>query len=180
MSSRFRAELALALAVPRWAFRFYLRYLPVIGGLSLVPAVQRLVVVNWAEQLPGWLATATEVLVLGVRILLLVVIWRLAMRGVPEHQQRWGTASAFATAHWPSLVLQGVLLSLAFLTFDLLAEHAVAGLLPESARQGYLAVLLMLKNPTVIAFTFVWLVGMVRQVFGSGVPEPAGRGRRVP
>ncbi|GAB3486837.1 hypothetical protein [Amycolatopsis cihanbeyliensis] len=115
-------------------------------------------------------------LVLEVRILLLVVIWRLAMRGVPQRDQPpWSTASAFATAHWPSLVIQGFLLSLAFLTFDLLAEQVVAGLLPESARQGYLAALLMVKNPTVIAFTFVWMVGMLRQLLGSDVPEPAGR-----
>ncbi|WP_246076462.1 hypothetical protein [Amycolatopsis cihanbeyliensis] len=50
-----RAELNLALAVPRWAWRFCLRYLPVIGGLSLLPALQRFVVVNWGStSRPGW------------------------------------------------------------------------------------------------------------------------------
>jgi hypothetical protein len=57
-----------------------------------------------------------------------------------------------------------VLLAVAVLVFDVVAEQVVGGLLPESARQTYLAVLLFVKNPTVIAFTFVWWVGLIRQV----------------
>lgn len=44
----------------------------------------------------------------------------------------------------------------------------LAVLLPKDAQQTYLAILLFLKNPTIIAFAFVWLVGLVRQlVLGS-------------
>ncbi|XVV02943.1 hypothetical protein ACQPW3_37235 [Actinosynnema sp. CA-248983] len=51
-------------------------------------------------------------------------------------------------------------------------ESVVGGLLPADARQGYLAVLLFVKNPTVIALTFIWWVGLVRQTSrGSGVRE---------
>ncbi|SFA81051.1 hypothetical protein SAMN05216266_101574 [Amycolatopsis marina] len=50
----------------------------------------------------------------------------------------------------------------------------VGGLLPESARQGYLAALLFVKNPTIIAFTFVWMVGVLRQLLLSGARDRAG------
>ncbi|MFD0205260.1 MULTISPECIES: hypothetical protein [Saccharothrix] len=162
------AELRLAAEVPRWAGRFYLRHWAVIVGLSLVASVQRLVAVNWG--LPGAVGFASEVVVLAARVLLVVVIWRLATRG---ERLSWANARSFATRHWPSLVWQGVLLSVAFLVFDAVAEQVVGGLLPEGARQTYLAVLLFVKNPTVIAFTFVWWVGLVRQAAVSR-PVPVG------
>ncbi|MCC8250615.1 hypothetical protein [Saccharothrix luteola] len=155
------SELGLALEVPRWAARFYLRHWVVVVGLSLVASVQRLVVVNWGGLVPDGVAFASEVVVVAARVLLVVVIWRLATRG---ERLGWADARAFAARHWPSLVWQGMLLAVAFLVFDVVAEQVVGGLLPESARQTYLAVLLFAKNPTVIAFTFVWWVGLIRQV----------------
>lgn len=160
------SEFRLALAVPRWAARFYRRHwLPVVG-LSLVGSVQRLVVVNWPDRLPAGAAAASEVVVMAARILLVIVVWRLATRG---ERLRWAAAREFATRHRRSLVWQVALLALAFLVFDVALE-AVAGLLPGQAGQTYLAVLLFLKNPTVIAFTMVWMVGLVRQLAG---PVPA-------
>jgi hypothetical protein len=66
-------------------------------------------------------------------------------------------------------VLQGGLLMLAALIFDVGLE-SVRHLLPPQASQTYLAVLLFIKNPTIIAVTFVWLVGVVRQ---ACTPQPA-------
>lgn len=164
-----RSELRLALELPRWAWRFYRRHLAVIGGLSLLPSLQRLVVVEWGEHVPDVVAVASEVVVAVVRVLLLAVIWRLA---VPRGPQRW---NAFAREHWRSLVIQCGLLAAAALVFDTGLE-SVGGLLPESARQTYLAVLLFVKNPTIIAFTFVYVVGMVRQLLTSaGSREPVGQ-----
>lgn len=170
MHTSWSAEWRLALIAPRWAFRCYWRYLPLIGGLSLLPSVQRFVVVNWGEHIPSALAVASEIVVAGVRLLLIALIWRLAMRGIPLD---WTAAGEFAREHWRSLVLQGGLLTVAFLIFGVLAENVVGGLLPESARQGYLAVLLFVKNPTIIAFTFVWMVGVIRQLLLSGAREQA-------
>jgi hypothetical protein len=167
MSSALRGEIRIAFEVPAWAWRFYLRHLLPVVGLSLVASVQRLVVVNWEEHIPGALAVASEILVMGARLLLLVVIWRLAMRGTPWH---WDNLSTFARLHWPSLVIQGALLSVAFIVFDLVAENVVASLLPADSRSTYLAVLLFVKNPTVIAFTFIWWVGLARQMLRE-VPE---------
>lgn len=160
------AELRLALEVPRWAARFYARYWPVLVGLSLVGSAQRLVAVNWG--MPGVLAFASEVAVLAARVALVVVVWRLAMRG---QRPSWAGARAFASRHWPSLVWQGVLLAVAFAVFDL-------GLESLSSSPTYLAVLLFLKNPTVIAFTVVWWIGVVRQAATSPrVPVGEGRSR---
>jgi hypothetical protein len=149
----------LALDVPRWAWRFYLRHLPLIVGLSLVASLQRLVAVNWG--IPDPLALVSEVVVMATRLLLLVLIWRLAMRDTPW---RWDNLPVFARAHWRSLVIQGLLISVAFLVFDVFAESVVGGLLPHDAQATYLAVLLFVKNPTVIALTFVWWVGLARQM----------------
>jgi hypothetical protein len=160
-------ELRRAWDVVRWAGRFYRRHWVVIVGLSLVASVQRLVVVNWGDLVPGAVAFASEVVVVAARVVLVVVIWRWATRG---DRLTWADARSFGRRHWRSLVWQGVLLGVAFLVFDVGAEQVVGGLLPESARQGYLAVLLFAKNPTVIAFTFVWWVGLVRQV---AVSRPA-------
>jgi hypothetical protein len=163
-----RSELRLALEVPVWTWRFYLRHLPVIVGLSLVASTQRLVVVNWG--LPGALAVTSEIVVMGARLLLIVVIWRLAMR---DTSWRWENLSTFAQRHWRSLVCQGALISVAFLIFDVVAESVVASLLPHEARSAYLGVLLFVKNPTVIALTFVWWVGLARQMLRNTEQQAA-------
>ncbi|MFI9012178.1 hypothetical protein ACIGNX_33545 [Actinosynnema sp. NPDC053489] len=163
-------ELRLAWEVPRWAARFYRRHWVVVVGLSLVASVQRLVVVNWGGHVPGGVAFASELVVVAARVLLVVVVWRAATRG---ERLTWAAARSFAARHRSSLVWQAALLAVAFLVFDVGAERVVGGLLPEAARRTYLAVLLFVKNPTVIAFTLVWWVGLVRQVAVSR-PAPVG------
>ncbi|UVS80346.1 hypothetical protein [Actinokineospora sp. UTMC 2448] len=163
----------LAAAVPRWAVRFYLRHWKPIVGLSLVGSVQRLAMVGWGDAVPSGVAAASEVVVVVARVLLVVVVWRLAMRGITV---AWPRIQEFVTAHWRSLVYQGLGLSVAFLVFDLGAEQGVSALLPEAWRQGYLAALLFVKNPTVIAFTVVWWIGMVRQACVTATPAASGRG----
>jgi hypothetical protein len=169
-----RNEVRLALAVPRWAWRTYRRHWPVVVGLSLIPSVQRLVVMSWEDHLPTAVAVASEVVVMAVRLLLLAVVWRLAMAG---GRLGWAHCRAFAAKHWPSLVVQGALLSVAALVFDAGLEQVVGGLLPESARQNYLAALLFVKNPTIIAFTFVWMVGAAKQLLRQ--PTASTRRREV-
>ncbi|MGM1062955.1 hypothetical protein [Saccharothrix sp. Mg75] len=162
-------ELSLALDVLRWAAGFYLRHWRWVVGLSLVASAQRLVVVT--RDLPPGLALASEVLVAGVRVALVVLVWRVAVRG---ERPDWAGARAFARRHWPSLGWHVVLMAAAALVFDVGLEGAGA-LLPEAWRRTYLAVLLFLKNPTVIAFTVLWWVGVVRQAAlgGAAVSRPA-------
>jgi hypothetical protein len=167
MASTWGEEIRTAWEVPRWAWRFYCRHLPVVVGLSLVGSVQRLVVVNRQPPLPTPLALASEVLVLAARVLLVVVVWRLAFRGVGW---RWANAKGFARSRWRALVLQGVLLTAAFLVFDVAAE-AVVG-------QDHLAALLFVKNPTVIALTVIWWIGLIRQAVTANLDtrsQPVGQ-----
>ena len=159
MKSTWGAEFRSVLEVPRWAWRFYCRHFPLVVGLSLVGSVQRLLVVG--GDVVGPLAVASEVVVMAARVLLVVLVWRLAFRGV---EWRWGDAGRFVRARWRALVLQGGLLSVAFLVFDVGAEALVG-------RDG-LALLLFVKNPTVIALTVIWLIGVLRQVLTTG-HEPA-------
>ncbi|SER28121.1 hypothetical protein [Lentzea albida] len=154
----------LAWEVPKWTWRCYTRHLPLVVGLSLIASVQRLVVVNWTGEIPPAVATASEVVVMAARVLLVVLVWRIAVAG-----RRLRSGRDFARRHWRSLVWQVVFLSAAFAVFEVLAEHVVSALLPPSARQTYLAVLLFVKNPTVIALTFLWWIGVLRQVFTEEV-----------
>jgi len=165
---RFRAEWPPALATLRWAWDFYRRHVLVVVGLSLVPSVQRLVVVNWEGAIPGGVATASEVVVMAVRVLLVVLVWRLA---TPRGAASWSNVDPFFAAHWPRLVIHGLLLAVATLVFNNGLE-ALGGVLSESAARTYLAVLLFVKNPTIIAFTIVWMVGLVRDLL---LPRPADR-----
>jgi hypothetical protein len=162
-----RDELRLAFTVPRWAWDFYRTHLPVVVGLSLVPSVQRLVVVNWGERFPPVVTVTSEVVVMAVRLLLVVMIWRLAEPKVALDVPR---ARRFVAAHRTSLQLQCFLFVLAILVFKV-GPDRVGDLLPADERHPYLAVLLFLKNPTIIAFSLVWVVGTVRQVLGAATVE---------
>ncbi|MER6793298.1 hypothetical protein [Amycolatopsis mediterranei] len=164
------SELKLALEVPRWAWQCYIEHLGLVLGLSSVASIQRLVVVNWTAQIPHGVALASEVVVLAARVTLVVAIWRIAMRG---QALRLSAGRAFARNHWRSLLWQGAFPGAAYLAFQILAEDALAKLLPESARQTFLAILLFLKNPTIIALTFLWWIGVLRQAFRPNVPRPA-------
>jgi hypothetical protein len=167
------SELKLALEVPRWTWHCYTRNLGLVVGLSLIASVQRLVVVNWTDEISPALAAASEVVVLAARVLLVVLVWRIAMSG-----RRMRSGREFARRHWPSLLWQVVFLGAAFAVFEVVAEHVVSALLPPPARQTYLAVLLFVKNPTVIALTFLWWIGVIRQVFSVEVSEAVPASRR--
>ncbi|MBP2367119.1 hypothetical protein [Pseudonocardia parietis] len=168
------SEWRLALSVPRWAARFFVRHWKPVVGLSLVGSIQRFVVVNWSGEIPDAVASASEVVVALARIALVVVVWRTAMRGV---RLRWSTARGFVSRHPVSLAYQGLLLCAAFLLFDVAVERGGAALLPPAWGPTYLAVVLMVKNPTVIAFTVVWWVGLIRQLGGTA-RQPAAPTRR--
>ncbi|RDI34895.1 hypothetical protein [Lentzea flaviverrucosa] len=166
------SEWKLALEVPRWTWWCYTRHLGLVVGLSSIASVQRLVTVNWTQDIDPVVATASEVVVLAARIALVVLVWRIAMAG---RTFSWSTGREFARRHWRSLVWQAVFLGVAFAVFEVFAEHVVSALLPASARQTYLAVLLFLKNPTIIALTFLWWIGIVRQTFTDALQQPAER-----
>jgi hypothetical protein len=58
----------------------------------------------------------------------------------------------------------GALLAATFAIFSLLPDIVIAPRIPDDAQAVYLAVLLAIKNPTIIAFTMIWQVGVIRQI----------------
>jgi hypothetical protein len=174
--SWFSSEVSLAAAVPRWAWTFYRRHLRLVVGLSLIPAAERVVVVLWGRQLPTPLPALLELVAELARLILLYQIARRAILrddelrpfGRVESARRLGR---FARAHWPSLVVQLAMLAAAGVLFKVIPD-GVAGDDPRKV-----ALLLALKNPTVIAFTIIWWVGIIRQAVKLSGPttQPAAR-----
>ncbi|MER5645300.1 hypothetical protein [Streptosporangium sp. NPDC002524] len=175
--------LRLSADAARWGVRFYVRHLWVILGLSLIPTVQRFVAVRWGQDLPA-ADVAAEILTGASRVLLLYVILRLAIVNDPElgplgRDARWKRLGAFVERGRYEIVVQCLVLGAAFLVLDVLPNLAVAHWVAEDRRELVTSVLVSAKNPTVIAFTFVWMAGVARRMILSGgpretAPTPAG------
>jgi hypothetical protein len=150
----------------RWAIGFYARHWPLVLGLSMMPAVQRFLVIRYGDQLPGGAALASEVIVMGVRVLLAWLVLRLMLAesglGDVGWRERWQRFTAGIDSRPVAFWLQFVLLAVAFVLLDVLPELAVAKLVPASAQNLVSALLVSIKNPTVIALTMLWMVGVGR------------------
>ncbi|WP_106402866.1 hypothetical protein [Actinocorallia populi] len=164
----FSTEFRLAVDMPRRALVFYRRHLPVIGGISLIPGLERFVSVQ--ADLSGFVPVLLEVLTTAVRVVLLAVIARLAFREEPVRPK--GDPGRFLDERWPSLVLQSAMLVALTAVFNILPERVFATWVPDGAEDLYLAVLLLVKNVTVIAFAFVWVVLCVREALTYAPPAP--------
>jgi hypothetical protein len=140
----------------RWALAFHARHLLVISALMVVPSVQRFVIMSW--ELPGPVATLSEIVVMAARIALVVYV--VGKVGPAPHA--WASTKAFLRERWPSLLITLALLAVAFAFFDLTLERLVPLALPEAAHDAYRSVLFAVKNLTVIPFTVIWMVSIVR------------------
>lgn len=176
-------EWKIATDVPRWALRYYLRNATWIVGLSLIPAVTRFVQLYVRPEWPDSFPLLLEVVVTVIRIALLWLIIQgaiirdphLSRVNVTEKRERF---RAFWRHRWPSLVIQLVLMSSATLLFDIIPEQVIGPHVPPSHHQLYFALLLTVKNPTVIAWFMVWMVGVIRQ--GMYYPRTASHiGQRI-
>lgn len=78
-----------------------------------------------------------------------------------------------ARRHPRALALQLVGFAAAFLVLDTLPDLATAPLVPGPAPPTYRAVLLAVKNPTVIAFTLVREIALLHQALLRGADTPA-------
>lgn len=168
-----RVHLRLALEPPRWALAFYARHLILVVGLSLVPAVERFGVALWGDGLSTPSHVALEVLAEGARVVLVVLVVRIAILGdervrAGRHLGDGRRVRAFLDHRWPSLLWQGALLLALFAVFSVIPEQVVPLWIPASGQDLYWALLLAVKNVTVIAVTLVWMVGAVRQMLIEG------------
>ncbi|GAA4181057.1 hypothetical protein GCM10022252_04820 [Streptosporangium oxazolinicum] len=170
--------LRLSRDAARWGVRFYVRHFWIVLGLSLVPTVQRFVAVRWGQDLPAVVNIAAEILTGAGRVLLLYVILRLAIVNDPElrpldRDARWERLGSFAKRRRYDVVVQFLVLGAAFFVLDVLPNLAIEHWVAEDRRELVASLLVSAKNPTVIAFTIVWMVGVARQMILSGEPREA-------
>jgi len=167
---RLRQGLDGSLATLLATTRFFGRRYPVMFAFGVGVSVQRLISVAYPDLWPPAAGVAGETFTLTARLLFLGWVARALLRqpGLTTHAPR--RLSAFARRDWPVLVGHLVLLAAATLVFNAVLEGGGAALLPESARPTFLAWVLAVKNVTVIPFTLVWLVMMVRDALRR-VPE---------
>lgn len=144
-----------------WSSRFALAHLPLMLGLGAVAGVERVLTQLWEPpMLPGVLL---EALVWSSRALLVVLAIRSGVVADVRFQRDLvgSRVDRFLTEHWPSWIINGVLLMLVFALFSL-PELWVQGQ-PESEQAVLLAVVLALKNLSIIPLTLLWMVGIARQ-----------------
>jgi hypothetical protein len=167
----------LGLEVLREAWDQYRRHLVPIVALSLVGSAERAFVQYAGAGLPTWADIVLELLVWGCRVLLvgLLVRWILIadgrLRGV-RLRSGLRRLARYARRHRWALALQLVGFAAAFLVLDTIPDLVIAPLVPAAAGPTYWAVLLAVKNPTVIAFTLVWEIALLRQALLRGAPAP--------
>lgn len=164
-----KSEVHLALTVPVWAARFFLHHAGLILTISLVAAAQRAVSQLWGDQLPGGISLIGEIVTAAARILLFVIVFYLAIAAEEKLQGVDGKEAArragrFARDHWRSLLVQVGLLLLAVIIFDRIPEAVIAPRISEEAQPIYWASLLAVKNLTIIPFTLIWQIGILRQM----------------
>ncbi|MCP9622266.1 hypothetical protein FOH10_32955 [Nocardia otitidiscaviarum] len=147
--------------VPQQALRFYQRHFLPIAGISLIPGVQRCFVVVTDPSAP--VAIPLEFGALAARILLLVLIVRWAFQeGAPRPGH---SPSLFLRHRWPSLLIQVALFATAFALCDVVLERVVVAATTGDAEAWSLGLLLLVKNPTVIALALIWVVLGIRQAW---------------
>jgi hypothetical protein len=178
----------LAREVLTEAWRTYTSRLLPIVGLSLVGSAQRALVQFVGDDLSSLGAFALEGLTWGSRAVLIVLLWRwiigadARLRGIGpgEGVRRVGR---YVRRDWPALAVQLAGFAAAVLVLDAIPDLLIAPLVPPAAGPSYWAVLLAVKNPTVIAFTFVWVLALLHQSLvrgarrrpdGERVAAPAG------
>lgn len=174
--------LRLSWAAVTWGAAWYARHFWLVFGLSTIPTAQRFVAVRWGDHLPPVADVGLELLTAAVRLLLVGMIVYLAWRKDPVLAGLGlrATGSRIAASidrHRAAFGVQFLVLGAAFGLFDILPGAAIAAWVPAGQRELVQAIVVAAKNPTVIAFTFVWEVGVARQLALRGAapaaPAPA-------
>lgn len=143
-----------------WTWHFVTRHLVLVLGLGLIAAGSRVIAQLWPETAPGALL---EVVVWLSRLLLIVGAVRIGILADPGFRLNEinNRIDHFVHDRWPSLVIDGALLLVAFVVFSV-PEWAASGL-SGAQEDRYWALLLAIKNLTVIPLTFLWIVSIARQ-----------------
>lgn len=162
-----------------WGVRLYLRHLFLVLGLAVIPTIQRFVLVYWGSQLPTAVNIATEIVTWAARLGLVAVVVRLGIAAEPrlrgvDWDARLTRVAEYIRSHPVSYLVQLCVLAAAFGVFGELLPLTVDAVVADDLKRQSDAVLIAVKNPLVITFTFIWLVGTFRLMMLAGVPaEPA-------
>lgn len=174
-----RAAATAVTDVLRWSWDFYRRHLLLVVGISLIPALQRFAFVAWGQDMPAGVDVVGELVTAAARLALLAVVYRLAVRadsaltGV-DADQAWDRMKAFTRNRWPALAGHVLCLAAVYLVSAVLPGLALRTWVPAADRNLNQAVLLAVKNPTVIAFCMIWTVGVIRQMMLTPVADRTG------
>jgi hypothetical protein len=166
------SALALGGAALRWALRFYASHFWLVFGLSLIPSVQRFLVIRF--DLPAAVSWGSEALTMAARVLLVYLVLRLmaAEFGLLSVRERWNLFTAGIDLRLRDFLLQFVLLGIAFVVFDVIPGLLISQL-AQDQQNLWQSVLVSAKNPTVIAMTILWLAGVGRTLMRSAVADGA-------
>jgi hypothetical protein len=152
----------------RWALSFYGSHFLLVAGLSLVASAQRFVFVGFGDGWPSAVGIAGEILTAGVRILLLYAVVRLTVSepGMSELSwgERWGVLKHAIDRRSMDFLTQFLVPGVGTTVFAVLPNIAIETSVPEARQDLVTAVLLMVKNPTIIAFTMLWSLGVARML----------------
>ncbi|RLP86439.1 hypothetical protein EAD98_28730 [Micromonospora sp. CV4] len=161
-----RMGLALSWAALRWATHFYARHFWIVFGLSMIPTVQRFIAVRYSDDLPAAAQIGGEILTGLARLLLVYVVLRLAFRepGLANLTlgERWLRLTAGINERVRDFWFQFLVLAAAFVVLDILPTAAIALWVPDERQNLVSSVLVSVKNPTVIAYTILWMLGIGR------------------
>lgn len=167
-----RTGLALSADAARWAIRCYARYFWLVFGLSMVPTAQRFVAVRFGGDLPVAINVAGEILTGLVRVLLVVLVLRIAARDAGlaglTVRDRWRRFAAGIEQRRRDFLTQFLVVGIAFVVFDVLPTAAVALWVPADRQEIVDAVLVSGKNPTIIALTILWMIGIGYHLMVAG------------
>ncbi len=163
----------LSAEAARWALRFYRDHFWLVFGLSAVASVQRFISVRWGDELPGWTGPAGETVTAAARLLLIGLVVRLAFG--PTGRPALDFVTTGARLHRRALLLQPLVLAAATLLFAVLPNIAIAVWAPETHRDQLTAIMLAVKNPTVIAFTVLWIAGVAVTLMAAGIRSSTAR-----
>jgi hypothetical protein len=162
---------SLSVEAARWALRFYAQHWPLVLGLSLVPSLQRFMVIRYGQQFPTGIGVAGEVVTAGVRVLLVYLVLRIMVTEAGWSHlglaQRWQRLGQGIDGRMRDFLAQFLVLGIAYLIFGALPELAISLWVPEQRQDQIQAILVSAKNPTVIAMTILWIVGVGHHLMSS-------------
>lgn len=157
----------------------YRRHAGVVIGLSLVGSFERAVLQLWGQDWSSTTIWSLELVVIAARVALFLYVFRVLissdahLAAVPIREGAHRVAR-FVGRQWRMLLVQVVLAVVVFVLVEAVPDGVIAPAIPADARPTYWAAVLAIKNPTIIAFTMIWEIALLRHALLLGAPVGEG------